>query len=137
MGLDGGYVRDRDDRKRNFELIVGRSLPEDGDPRYIGFVMGTIANRSASLAAKMIAPAGEHVLGSFQITMRITVLRQFAQGLENHDEQAGLDMLDAPKGSNGIFGTAMDAVCTTKSAICTATLKQSKRIIRTCATARA
>ena len=47
--------------------------------------------------AKMIAPASEHVLDWFHITMRITVLRQFAQGLENHDEQAGLDMLDALK----------------------------------------
>ncbi|BAV50382.1 hypothetical protein MesoLj113a_70980 [Mesorhizobium sp. 113-1-2] len=25
---------------RKFELIVGRSLPEDGAPRYIGFVHG-------------------------------------------------------------------------------------------------
>lgn len=35
-----GYIRDRDDRKKNFELIVGRSLPEVGAPRYIGFVHG-------------------------------------------------------------------------------------------------
>jgi hypothetical protein len=30
IGLDGGYIRDWRDRKRNFELIVGRSLPEEG-----------------------------------------------------------------------------------------------------------
>lgn len=29
------------------------------------------------------------------ITIRITVLRQFAQGLENHDEEAGHGMLNA------------------------------------------
>ena len=29
VGLDGGYVRDWADRKSNFELIVGRSVPED------------------------------------------------------------------------------------------------------------
>jgi hypothetical protein len=40
IGLDGGYIRDRNDRKKNFELIVGRSLPEDDDSRYIGFVHG-------------------------------------------------------------------------------------------------
>lgn len=40
IGLDGGYVRDWSSRKKNFELIVGRSLPEDRDPRYIGFVHG-------------------------------------------------------------------------------------------------
>jgi hypothetical protein len=27
IGLDGGYIRDWRDRKRNFELIVGRSMP--------------------------------------------------------------------------------------------------------------
>jgi len=30
--LDGGYVRNWDDRKNNFELIVGRSVPEDRAP---------------------------------------------------------------------------------------------------------
>ena len=40
IGLDGGYIRDRDDRKKNFERIVGCSLPEDGGSRYIGFVNG-------------------------------------------------------------------------------------------------
>lgn len=122
IGLDGGYIRDRNDRKRNFELIVGRSLPEDGDPRYIGFVhgydrkpqrrildhlkkQGVQANQDITFItdggeevrslAEMIAPASEHVLDWFHITMRITVLRQFAQGLENHDEQVGQDMLEA------------------------------------------
>jgi hypothetical protein len=40
IGLDGGYIRDWRDRKRNFELIVGRSMPEEGEARYIGFVHG-------------------------------------------------------------------------------------------------
>lgn len=117
IGLDGGYIRDRNDRKKNFELIVGRSLPEDGDPRYIGFVhgydrrpqrrildhlkkQGVQANQDITFItdggeevrslAEMIAPASEHVLDWFHITMRITVLRQFAQGLENHNEQAAM-----------------------------------------------
>lgn len=121
IGLDGGYIRDRNDRKKNFELIVGRSLPEDGDPRYIGFVhgydrkpqrrildhlkkQGVQANQDITFItdggeevrslAEMIAPASEHVLDWFHITMRITVLRQFAQGLENYDEQAGQDLLE-------------------------------------------
>ncbi len=38
--LDGGYVRNWDDRKTNFELIVGRSVPEDRAPRYLGLVHG-------------------------------------------------------------------------------------------------
>jgi hypothetical protein len=40
IGLNGGYIRDWRDRKRNFELIVGRSMPEEGAARYIGFVHG-------------------------------------------------------------------------------------------------
>jgi len=40
VGLDGDYIRDWRDRKRNFELIVGRSVPEEGEDRYIGFVHG-------------------------------------------------------------------------------------------------
>lgn len=121
IGLDGGYIRDRDNRKKNFELIVGRSLPDDGDPRYIGFVQGhdrkpqrrildhlkkqgvqanqditfiTDGGEEVRSLAEMIAPASEHVLDWFHVTMRITVLRQFAQGLENYDEQAGQDLLE-------------------------------------------
>jgi hypothetical protein len=121
IGLDGGYIRDRDNRKKNFELIVGRSLPDDGEPRYIGFVQGhdrkpqrrihdhlikqgvqanqditfiTDGGEEVRSLAEMIAPASEHVLDWFHITMRITVLRQFAQGIENYDEQAGQVLLE-------------------------------------------
>jgi hypothetical protein len=40
VGLDGGYVRDWTERKSNFEVIVGRSMPEDGPSGYLGFVHG-------------------------------------------------------------------------------------------------
>jgi hypothetical protein len=122
IGLDGGYVRDWGDRKKNFELIVGRSLPEDRDPRYIGFVhgydrkpqrrvldhlkkQGVQANQDITFItdggeevrslAEMIGPGSEHVLDWFHITMRLTVLRQFAQGLQHHDRKAGVEMADA------------------------------------------
>jgi hypothetical protein len=38
VGLDGGYVRDWKDRKTNFEVIVGQSVPEERDARYVGLV---------------------------------------------------------------------------------------------------
>jgi hypothetical protein len=38
--LDDGYVRNWHDRKSNFELILGRSVPEDRAPRYLGLVHG-------------------------------------------------------------------------------------------------
>jgi hypothetical protein len=40
VGLDGGYVRNWQDRKTNFEVIVGQSVPEDRDARYVGLVHG-------------------------------------------------------------------------------------------------
>lgn len=45
----------------------------------------------------MIAPASQHLLDWFHVTMRITVLRQFAQQLESPDVEAGLEMPDALK----------------------------------------
>ena len=121
IGLDGGYIRDWRDRKKNFELIVGRSMPEEGDARYIGFVHGydrkpqrriidhlrrqgfqadqdltfiTDGGDEVRALAERISPCSEHVLDWFHITMRITVLRQFAQGLVHHDEDAGMAALD-------------------------------------------
>jgi hypothetical protein len=40
VGLDGGYIRNWQDRKTNFEVIVGRSVPEDRDARYGGLMHG-------------------------------------------------------------------------------------------------
>ncbi len=48
VGLDGGYVRNWNDRKSNFELIVGRSVPEDRASRYVGLAHVTTASRSAA-----------------------------------------------------------------------------------------
>ncbi len=45
--LDGGYVRNWNDRTSNFELIVSRSVPEDRPPRYLGLVHGYDRNLSA------------------------------------------------------------------------------------------
>ena len=38
VGIDGGYVRDWADKQSSFEVIVGKSMPEDRDDRYFGFV---------------------------------------------------------------------------------------------------
>jgi hypothetical protein len=121
IGLDGGCIRDWRDRKKNFELIVGRSMPEEGNARYIGFVHGydrmpqrriidhlrrqgfqadqdltfiTDGGDEVRALAERISPCSEHVLDWFHITMRITVLRQFAQGLVHHDKDAGIAPLD-------------------------------------------
>ena len=38
VGIDGGYVRQWDDKKTHFEVIVGKSMSEAGPSRCFGFV---------------------------------------------------------------------------------------------------
>lgn len=38
MGIDGDYVRSRDDRKDNFEIIVGKSFSAYVPAKRFGFV---------------------------------------------------------------------------------------------------
>jgi hypothetical protein len=110
--LDGGYVRNWNDRKSNFELIVGRSMPEDRAPRYLGLVhgydrkpkrrlfellksQGLQANQEVTFLTdggeevrsltELVTSEAEHVLDWFHITMRLTVLGQYARGIAPHD----------------------------------------------------
>ena len=120
VGLDGGYVRDWDERKTNFELIVGRSMPEDRDARYIGLVHGydrkpkrrlfehlqaqglqanqdvtflTDGGEEVRALTERITPESEHVLDWFHIAMRLTVLKQYARGVGHHDLPQGERLL--------------------------------------------
>ena len=120
VGLDGGYVRKWTDRKTNFELIVGRSIPEDREPRYVGLVhgydrkpkrrlfdvlksQGLQANQDVTFLTdggdevraltEFVTPASEHVLDWFHITMRVTVLAQFIRGVAHHDQTNGAELL--------------------------------------------
>lgn len=116
VGLDGGYVRNWDERKSNFELIVGRSVPEDQAPRYLGLThgydrkpkrrlfevlksQGLQANQEVTFLTdggdevraltELVTPTAEHVLDWFHITMRLTVLGQYVRGVAQADESAG------------------------------------------------
>lgn len=120
VGLDGGYVRNWDDRKSNFELIVGRSVPESCAPRYVGLVYGydrkpkrrlfdvlksqglqanqdvtflTDGGEEVRALTEFVTPGSEHVLDWFHITMRLTVLGQYARGVAQLDETKGKELL--------------------------------------------
>ncbi len=120
VALDGGYVRDWEDRKTNFEVIVGRSVPEDRAARYLGLVHGydskpkrrlfdalksqglqanqdvtflTDGGEEVRALTKFITPESEHVLDWFHITMRLTVLSQYARGVAQHDDAEGTRLL--------------------------------------------
>jgi hypothetical protein len=91
-------------------------MPEDGPSRYLGFVHGfdqkpkrrlvdmlesqgmqanqditflTDGGEEVRSLTEGISPCSEHVLDWFHITMRITVLGQFAKGVAQYDEEDG------------------------------------------------
>jgi len=101
VGIDGGYVRARDQGDNSFEVIVGKSLPEQGQARYFGFVNDQDAKPKRRLYEVLKAqgmqtnqtiiflsdggdtvremqlymnPNAEHLLDWYHITMRLTVL---------------------------------------------------------------
>ena len=113
-------VQDWDDKKANFELIVGRSMPDDRDPRYVGLVhgydrkpkrrlfellkaQGLQANQDVTFLTdggeevrsltELVTPEAEHVLDWFHIAMRLTVLEQYARGVAHHDADQGARLL--------------------------------------------
>lgn len=108
IGLDGGYLRRWDEKKRYFEVIAGKSVPQDREVKYFGFVdnytkakpkrrlfetlrsQGMQMNQTLEFFSdgadnlinlqRYLNPLSEHYLDWFHITMRITVLNQYIKG---------------------------------------------------------
>lgn len=112
IGIDGGHVRSRDTGQSHFELTVGKSIPTDRPSRYLGLVQshddkpkrrlheilkdqGWQENQPVTFMtdggdtvinmARHMAPASEHILDWFHITMRITIMQQYVKGLAHHN----------------------------------------------------
>lgn len=112
VGIDGGYVRSRHKEQTHFEVMVAKSMPTDCPNRYLGLVhthdtkpkrrlhdilkeQGWQENQPVTFLtdggdtvqnmALYMAPASEHLLDWFHVTMRITVMRQYVKGLSHHD----------------------------------------------------
>jgi len=116
VGIDGGFVhaRDGDDRKAGwFEVIVGKSLQDNHEPRRFGFVIdhdqkpkrrlydtlraqGLQMNQAITFLSDggdtvrnlqyYMSPVAEHILDWFHVTMKLTVMRNIAKGLPRHKE---------------------------------------------------
>lgn len=127
VGLDGGFVRNWDDKKTHFEVIAGKSIPEEKDMKYFGFVdtyskakskrilfetlktQGFQYNQSIEFFSDgaenlrnlqyYLSPQSEHYLDWFHITMKITVLQQFSKGLVKVDKQNGKYLQEGLKSS--------------------------------------
>jgi len=117
IGIDGGYVRHWDNKKTHFEVIVGKSIPEEGLSKCFGLVQsydnkpkrrlfevlksqGMQMNQQITFFSDggdtvrnlqlYLNPEAEHLLDWFHITMRLTVLHQTAKGLPitfDYDDQ--------------------------------------------------
>ena len=120
VGIDGGYVRSQEKEQSHFEVMVAKSMPVDKPNRYLGLVQShdsrpkrrlhevlkdqgwqenqpvtflTDGGDTVRNMAQYMAPASEHLLDWFHITMRITVMRQYVKGLShlNPDEGRAVD----------------------------------------------
>jgi len=116
VGLDGGYVRNWEQKQRHFEVIVGKSVPPEQPAKCFGFVQSydTKAKRRlsavlqsqgvhATQALTFLSDGGEtvrnlpvqlhsqseHLLDWVHLTMRVTVLGQYIKGLIRLDRVVG------------------------------------------------
>jgi hypothetical protein len=129
VGIDGGYVRDWEAKKHNFEVIVGKSIlafkrdEEEDTPssKRFGFVQTLDAKPKRRLFEVLhsqgmqlnqqitflsdgsdtvrdlqlyMSPEAEHILDWHPVTMRLTVLDQYAKGLVHHDQPLGAEIRD-------------------------------------------
>ena len=126
VGIDGCYIRDWEDKKKNFEIIVGKSMSDEAPDRRFGFVQtydekpkrrlfellkeqGMQLNQQIRFFSDggadirdvqlYLNPEAEHYLDWFHITMRITVMGQYAKGLKTTPEnrEEGLNLLESMK----------------------------------------
>jgi hypothetical protein len=111
VGLDGGFVHARDEKHRqagSFEIIVGKSVIENGDAKCFAFVNREDAKPKRRLFEVLkaqglqpnqqlmflsdggdtvrdlqmyLSPESEHWLDWFHITMRLTVMGQYVKGI--------------------------------------------------------
>ena len=116
VGVDGGYVRWQEKEQPHFEAMVVKSMPAGRPNRYLGLVhthdtrpkrrlhevlkeQGWQENQPVTFLtdggdtvqnmALYMAPASEHLLDWFHITIRITVMRQYVKGLSHHNPEEG------------------------------------------------
>jgi len=120
VGIDGTYIRDWSDKKRQFEVIVGKSIPHEGDSKCFGFVQtfdkkpkrrlfdvldgqGMQMNQQVIFLSDggedlqdlqlYMNPQSEHILDWFHITMRLTVLKNCSTGIKAMNQQVGEEAL--------------------------------------------
>ena len=121
MGIDGGYLREWENKKKNFEVIAGKSLPSQGDAKYFGLVQrfdkkpkrrvyevlksqGMQNNQVVEFLSdgadnlrelqRFLNPRAKHMLDWFHVSMRFTVLMNYAKGYKKYDRESGTELIE-------------------------------------------
>lgn len=142
VGIDGGYVRSCIDKHANFEVIIGKSFSKTKPTKRFGLVQtidkhpqrrllhvlkdqGMQENQQITFLSDgadnvrdlqfIMHPESEHVLDWFHLTMRFTVLNQFAKGLVKTDPGIGGEVTKTLKSAkwylwHGNVKKALDAL---------------------------
>lgn len=119
VGIDGGYVRDWHEKKKHFGVIAGKSVPRDRPAKRFAFAQGYDEKPKRRLfevlraqgfqmnqrvvffsdggddvrqLSRYMGPFSEHYLDWFHLTMRLTVLGQYAKGVARVDEEVGAEL---------------------------------------------
>jgi hypothetical protein len=86
VGLAHGY--DNKPKRRLFNVLKSQGLQANQDVIFL-----TDGGEEIRALTELITPRSEHVLDWFHITMRVTVLEQYARGVAHHDEVTGASLL--------------------------------------------
>lgn len=119
IGMDGGYIRDWDNKKNIFEVIVGKTIPAERAAKCFGFVgiydtkpkrrlyehlksQGMQPHQSLEFFCDgadnlrnlqtYLNAESTQILDWFHITMRLTVLNQYALGFLKNDAERGVEV---------------------------------------------
>ena len=73
-------MTDRKPKRRLFELLKSQGLQANQDVTFL-----TDGGEEVRSLTELVIPEAEHVLDWFHITMRLTVLGQYARGIAHYD----------------------------------------------------
>ena len=124
VGIDGGYVRKGSDKKRRFEVVVGKSMVRGRRDRYFGLVQtyddqpkrriaNVLREQGLSMTEEVtfltdgadnvrklaidMSPCAQHLLDWFHLSMRMQNLSQYTDGLKHHDPKDAADRVERIK----------------------------------------
>lgn len=90
VGIDGGFVQTLDTKpqRRMMRLLRDQGMQENQQITFLSDGADSVRDLQF-----LMHPESEHILDCFHITMRLTVLNQFAKGMCHTDPGAGAELL--------------------------------------------